>query len=49
MTNTYQEREPMRCIPSLSADSPPLAIANSYELVLAEEGKWDEHVVKRWR
>lgn len=39
----------MRCIPSLSADSPPLAIANSYELVLAEEGKWDEHVVKRWR
>ena len=31
MTNIYQEREPMRCIPSLSADSPPLAIANSYE------------------
>ncbi|MCS6846646.1 MAG: hypothetical protein RMN52_02900, partial [Anaerolineae bacterium] len=20
-----------------------------FELILAEEGKWDEHVVKRWR
>ena len=24
-------------------------VRNGYELVLAEEGKWDEHVVKRWR
>jgi hypothetical protein len=24
-------------------------IRQGYELVLAEEGKWDEHVVKRWR
>jgi hypothetical protein len=24
-------------------------VRNGYELVLAEEDKWDEHVVKRWR
>jgi len=24
-------------------------VKNGYELVLAEDGKWDEHVVKRWR
>ena len=24
-------------------------VRNGYELVLAEDGKWDEHVVKRWR
>ncbi len=24
-------------------------VRNGYELALAEEGKWDEHVVKRWR
>lgn len=24
-------------------------VRNGYELILAEEQKWDEHVVKRWR
>lgn len=24
-------------------------VRQGYELVLGEEGKWDEHVVKRWR
>jgi hypothetical protein len=24
-------------------------VRNGYELILAEENKWDEHVVKRWR
>lgn len=24
-------------------------VQQGYELVLGEEGKWDEHVVKRWR
>jgi hypothetical protein len=24
-------------------------VQQGYELVLGEDGKWDEHVVKRWR
>jgi len=24
-------------------------VQQGYELVLSQEGKWDEHVVKRWR